>query len=126
MGPVTCGGNTPPTSDEADAAARTGVPPLLLQPSNVSLENVTYWLQSVTATGSIPTGWIVVLHHDVVIALYTVWHPLLSNTILAVSAPEPSPSLEGAEEDVVLTLDVLLTDEKVVVLPFASRAVALT
>jgi len=99
--------------------------------SNLSLENVTHWSQSVMATGSIPAGWTVVLHNLVVTALYTVWHPLLSSTILAV-APDAADAV-GAAADAFdalvldgLTTDVVVVDENVVVLPLGNRAVAFT
>ena len=38
------------------------------QPSRGALENVTRWSQSVTDTGRIPAGWIMVLQIEVVLA----------------------------------------------------------
>jgi hypothetical protein len=82
------------------------------------------------ATGSIPAGWTVVLHNLVVTALYTVWHPLLSSTILAV-APDAADAAAAADAFDALVLDGLTTDlvvvdENVVVLPLGNRAVAFT
>lgn len=90
-------------------------------------EKVTHWPQSVMRTGSIPGRRRVVSHTGMVVAVYTVWQPLPSRIILAVSAEGCSVGCgdDSGESLIAVTVDVL-SDRKTTLLPLGSNIVALT
>jgi len=79
----------------------------------------------VTGTGSIPGGRIIVLQHGIVAAVYTVWQPLLSWTILAVSAEGGGVDSSDGRTGLIVTVEVL-RERNTVLLPLGRNTVAST